>query len=76
MLFLTDGDAQTLLPVPDAIPVMQKGFRGVEYGNVRMTSRQLTKISEHERLMLSMSAYIGGEIDVSGQKAVTIYTTT
>ena len=73
MLFLTDEDVQTLLPVPDAIQVVKKAFREVEYGNVLMPARQLTEISEHRGLMLSMPAYIGGEIGALGQKVVTIY---
>lgn len=74
MLFLTDEDVQTLLPLPDAIQVVQRAFREVESGNVRITPRQLTEISEHNGIMLSMPAYIGGEIDALGQKVVTIYT--
>jgi alanine dehydrogenase len=74
LLFLTDEDVKTLLPLADAIQVVQKAFREVEYGNVRITPRQLTEISEHNGLMLSMPAYIGGEIDALGQKVVTIYT--
>ena len=52
---------------------MQKAFREVGHGNARMPRRQLTEISEHGGLMLSMQAYIGGEIGALGQKVVTIY---
>jgi len=73
LLFLTDEDVKTLLPVPDAIQVVLKAFREVGRGNVRMPPRQLTEVSEYGGLMLSMPAYIGGEIGALGQKVVTIY---
>jgi len=38
-----------------------------------MPSRQLTDVPENRGLMLSMPAYVGGEIDALGQKVVTIY---
>ena len=73
MLFLTDEDVKTLLPVPEAIQVVLKAFKEVGRGNVQMPPRQLTEVSEYRGLMLSMPAYIGGEIDALGQKVVTIY---
>lgn len=73
MLVLTGEDIRSVLTMKDAIAAVEEAFRQQALANVQMPVRTAVAVEKHGGLMLTMPAYIGGNIDALGQKVVTVY---
>ena len=70
-LLLTRQEIETLLPMSEAMAAVEAAFREHALGNVIMPLR--TTIRVHGGVNLGMPAYIGGDLDALGLKAVSVY---
>ena len=70
-LLLTRQDVESLLSMAEAMVAVEAAFREHALGNVIMPLR--TTIRVHGGVNLGMPAYIGGEMDALGLKAVSVY---
>lgn len=70
-LLLTRKDVEALLPMSEAMAAVETAFREHALGNAIMPLR--TTIRVHGGVNLGMPAYIGGDLDALGLKAVSVY---
>ena len=70
---LSREDVQSVLTMKDALGAVEEAFRQFALGTVRMPVRSSISIEQNNGIMLTMPAYIGGDMNALGQKVVTVY---
>lgn len=73
MLLISRDEIQSILTMGDAIGAVEEAFKEFARGTVEMPVRVSLPVEQHNGVMLTMPAYIGGAFDAMGQKAVTVY---
>ncbi len=73
MLLLSRQDVQSLLTMKDAIRAVEEAFKQFALGNIEMPIRSSISIEQNKGIMLTMPAYIAGDMNALGQKTVTVY---
>ena len=73
VLLLSRENIGSLLKMEEVIQAVEEGFRQYGLGNVLMPVRQSIVLERYNGMMLTMPAYVNGEIDALGQKVVTSY---
>lgn len=72
-LLLSRQDVQKVLTMADCIAAVEKAFGELARGSAIMPQRAVIKAAAHRGVFLAMPAYIGGEDEALGIKAVTVY---
>ena len=70
---LSREDVQSVLTMKDALGAVEEAFRQFALGTVRMPVRSSISIDQNNGIMLTMPAYVGGDMNALGQKVVTVY---
>jgi len=72
-LLLSRKDVESVLTMRDCLSAVESAFAELARGNTIMPQRAAIKVAEHKGLFLGMPAFIGGEMNALGFKAVTVY---
>jgi alanine dehydrogenase len=72
-LLLSQKDVQAVLTMEECLPAVESAFAELARGKAVMPQRTVIKVTEHKGLFLGMPAYIGGDLNALGLKAVTVY---
>lgn len=72
-LWLTRNDVKNLVDMPAAIEAVADAFRLVYLGETELPVRSNIPVSRHEGSLMSMPAYLGGEVDALGAKLISFY---
>ncbi len=72
-LLLSRKDVESVLTMKDCLAAVEKAFAELARGNAVMPQRSVIRVAEHKGVFLAMPAYIGGETNAIGLKAVTVY---
>lgn len=74
-LWLTRNDVENLLDMPSAIEAVGEAFRLIYEGEAELPVRANIPVARHEGSLMSMPAYLGGEMDALGAKLISFYGT-
>lgn len=74
-LWLTRNDVEKLLDMPSAIEAVGQAFQLIYEGEAELPVRANISVSRHEGSLMSMPAYLGGEMDALGAKLISFYGT-
>ena len=74
-LWLTRGDVENLLDMPAAIEAVADAFRLIYQGEAELPVRANVPVAPHDGSLMSMPAYLGGEMDALGAKLISFYGT-
>ncbi len=74
-LWLTRNDVENLLDMPSAIEAVREAFRLIYEGEAELPVRANIPVARHEGSLMSMPAYLGGEMDALGAKLISFYGT-
>ncbi len=74
-LWLTRSDVEGLLDMPAAIEAVAESYRLDYLGEAELPVRTNIPVSRHEGSLMSMPAYLGGEMDALGAKLISFYGT-
>ncbi|RME64718.1 MAG: ornithine cyclodeaminase [Caldilineae bacterium] len=72
-IWLTREDVQAVLNMPDAINAVAEAFRLLSLGQVELPLRTNMPVTPHQGSLLTMPAYVGGDVDGLGVKLITLY---
>jgi alanine dehydrogenase len=72
-LWLTRDDVKSILTMPDAITAVEQAFVLLSAGKSVLPLRTNMSVSDHNGSLLTMPAYVGGEISGLGVKLITLY---
>lgn len=73
LLLLTRKQIESILTMAEVISAIEEGFKEHALGTVRMPVRTILSCERYKGQMLTMPAYVGGNIDALGQKTVSVY---
>ncbi len=74
-LWLTRNDVENLLDMPAAIEAVGEAFRLIYQGEAELPVRANIPVARHDGSLMSMPAYLGGEMDALGAKLISFYGT-
>jgi len=74
-LWLTRHDVENLLDMPAAIEAVGEAFRLIYQGEAELPVRANIPVARHDGSLMSMPAYLGGEMDALGAKLISFYGT-
>ena len=74
-LWLTRSDVENLLDMPAAIEAVAVAFRLIYQGEAELPVRSNVPVAPHDGSLMSMPAYLGGELDALGAKLISFYGT-
>ncbi len=74
-LWLTRSDVENLLDMPDAIEAVAEAYRLIYQGDAELPVRANIPVAPHDGSLMSMPAYLGGEMDALGAKLISFYGT-
>ena len=74
-LWLTRNDVENLLDMPAAIEAVADAFRLIYQGEAELPVRSNVPVARHDGSLMSMPAYLGGELDALGAKLISFYGT-
>ena len=74
-LWLTRSDVEFLLDMPAAIEAVSDAFRLIYQGEAELPVRANIPVARHDGSLMSMPAYLGGELDALGAKLISFYGT-
>ena len=72
-LWLTRSDVEKLLDMPAAIEAVADAFRLIYQGEAELPVRSNIPVAAHDGSLMTMAAYLGGDVDVLGAKLITFY---
>jgi alanine dehydrogenase len=72
-LWLTRQDVENLLDMPAAIEAVADAFRLIYQGEAELPVRANVPVAPHDGSLMSMPAYLGGELDALGAKLISFY---
>src|SRR5208282_2615255 len=73
MLLLSRSQIESFLTMPDVISSVEEGFKEYALGRVLMPVRSILACDRYNGQMLTMPAYISGNVNAMGQKVVSVY---
>lgn len=74
-LWLTGNDVESLLDMPAAIEAVADAYRLIYQGEAEMPVRSNVPVARYDGSLMSMPAYLGGELDALGAKLISFYGT-
>ena len=74
-LWLTRSDVENLLDMPAAIEAVAEAYRLIYQGDAELPVRSNIPVAPHDGSLMSMPAYLGGEMDALGAKLISFYGT-
>lgn len=74
-LWLTRSDVERLLDMPTAIEAVAEAYRLIYQGDAELPVRANIPVAPHDGSLMSMPAYLGGEMDALGAKLISFYGT-
>ena len=74
-LWLTRSDVEELLDMPTAIEAVAEAFRLIYRGEAELPVRSNIPVDPHDGSLMTMPAYLGGELDALGAKLISFYGT-
>ena len=74
-LWLTRSDVENLLDMPAAIEAVAEAYRLIYQGDAELPVRANIPVAPHDGSLMSMPAYLGGEMDALGAKLISFYGT-
>ena len=74
-LWLTRDDVKKLLDMPSAIEAVGEAYRLIYEGEAELPVRANVPVARHDGSLMSMPAYLGGEMDALGAKLISFYGT-
>ena len=74
-LWLTRDDVKKLLDMPSAIEAVGEAYRLIYEGEAELPVRANVPVAQHDGSLMSMPAYLGGEMDALGAKLISFYGT-
>ncbi|MXX27941.1 MAG: ornithine cyclodeaminase family protein [Caldilineaceae bacterium SB0668_bin_21] len=74
-LWLTRNDVENLLDMQSAIEAVGEAFRLIYEREAELPVRANIPVARHEGSLMSMPAYLGGEMDALGAKLISFYGT-
>ncbi|MXZ20048.1 MAG: ornithine cyclodeaminase [Caldilineaceae bacterium SB0665_bin_25] len=74
-LWLTRNDVKNLLDMPAAIEAVAEAYRLVYRGEAELPVRSNIPVAPHDGSLMTMPAYLGGELDALGAKLISFYGT-
>ena len=72
-LWLTRNDVESLLDMPAAIQAVADAYRLIYQGEAELPVRSNIPVARHDGSLMTMPAYLGGEVDALGAKLITFY---
>lgn len=74
-LWLTRNDVENLLDMPAAIEAVAEAYRLIYRGDAELPVRSNIPVAPHDGSLMTMPAYLGGEMDALGAKLISFYGT-
>ncbi|MYC97527.1 MAG: ornithine cyclodeaminase [Caldilineaceae bacterium SB0661_bin_32] len=74
-LWLTRNDVERLLDMPAAIEAVAEAYRLIYRGEAELPVRSNIPVAPHDGSLMTMPAYLGGEMDALGAKLISFYGT-
>ena len=74
-LWLARRDVESLLDMPAAIEAVADAYRLIHLGQVELPVRSNIPVARHAGSLMTMPAYLGGDVDALGAKLITLYDT-
>lgn len=74
-LWLTRGDVQKLVDMPSAIDAVADAYQSICLGEAELPVRSNIPVAVHDGSLMTMPAYLGGEVDALGAKLISFYGT-
>ena len=74
-LWLTRSDVQKLVDMPAAIDAVADAYRSVYQGEAEVPVRSNIPVAAYEGSLMTMPAYLGGDVDALGAKLISFYGT-
>ena len=74
-LWLTRSDVENLLEMPAAIEAVAEAYRLTYQGDAELPVRANIPVAPHDGSLMSMPAYLGGDMDALGAKLISFYVT-
>ena len=74
-LWLTRSDVESLLDMPAAIEAVADAYRLIYLGQAELPVRSNIPVARHAGSLMTMPAYLGGDVDALGAKLITFYDT-
>jgi len=74
-LWLTRNDVEKLLDMPAAIEAVAEAYRLIYRGEAELPVRSNIPVAPHDGSLMTMPAYLGGEMDALGAKLLSFYGT-
>lgn len=72
-LWLSSSDVEKLLDMPAAIEAVADAYRLIHQGEAELPVRANVPVAPYEGSLMSMPAYLGGEMDALGAKLISFY---
>lgn len=73
--WLTRNDVENLLDMPAAIEAVAEAYRLIYLGKAELPVRANIPVAPHDGSLMSMPAYLGGNMDALGAKLISFYGT-
>ena len=74
-LWLARRDVESLLDMPAAIEAVADAYRLIHLGQAELPVRSNIPVARHAGSLMTMPAYLGGDVDALGAKFITFYGT-
>ena len=74
-LWLTRSDVEKLLNMPAAIEAVGEAYRLIYRGEAELPVRLNIPVAPHDGSLMTMPAYLGGDLDALGAKLISFYGT-
>ena len=74
-LWLTRSDVESLLDMPAAIEAVADAYRLIYLGQAELPVRSNIPVARYAGSLMTMPAYLGGDVDALGAKLITFYDT-
>ena len=74
-LWLTRSEVENLLDMPGAIEAVAEAYRLIYQGDAELPVRANIPVAPHDGSLMSMPAYLGGDMDALGAKLISFYGT-
>ena len=72
-LWLNRKDVENLLDMPAAIAAVADAFRLIYEGQTELPVRSNIPVAAHDGSLMTMPAYVGGDVDALGAKLISFY---
>ena len=74
-LWLTRSDVQRLIDMPAAIDAVADAYRLIYLGEAELPVRSNIPVAAHDGSLMTMPAYLGGDVNALGAKLISFYGT-